>query len=157
MSRLVEITKVGDNYTVNPNASISEPHTARLITSLGGSTGRTLAEITSLDFDEDSELEFETFTTTSGTVGWKIVGTPTGMFSGVTSSDVTIYGLISVFRGSAIISENSGYGLDDDLSRISGLSLSEIYNIQYSKVIVYVNGDSIEFPCGLLMNPLQPE
>lgn len=116
-----------------------------------------MAEIESVDFAEDSELKFRTFITSSGTVGWEVEGTPTGIFSGVTTSDVTICALISVFRGSDIISENSGYGLDDDLSRISGLSLSEVYNIQYSRVIVHINGDYIEFPCGLLMNPLQPE
>ena len=159
MSRYVEISKneLTGKYNVNPDYTPAVAHKATIKTSLEGSSGQLLTEETSTDFAEDSEFSFRTFIKSDGTIDWEIGAGPTGIFEGLTKDKVTVCGLISVFRGSGIISQNSGYGLDDDLSQISGLDTSEVYNLQYTRIIVRIGQNSKEFKCGLSMNPLQAE
>lgn len=159
MSRYVEISKdeLTGKYNVNPDYTPAVAHKATIKTSISGSSGQLLTEETSSDFAEDSEFSFSTFIKSDGTVDWEIGAGPTGIFEGLTKDKVTVYGLISVFRGSEIISQNGGYGLDDDLSQISGLDTSNVYNIQYTRITVRIGQDSREFNCGLAMNPLQAQ
>ena len=114
----------------------SEYHTASIIITDFGED-KIIGSVTSSDINEDSTMKLSFSLDTEQGIIVPTIVTQTGIFESLTTEDFLVYGVISEFRGSAMYSTNQGYGIDFDISKVTGLMSGDVCNLQITGVNIY--------------------
>lgn len=84
--------------------------------------------------DENSEIHFE-IKLDSGHLEIEVTNA-TGIFDGISSSDIINKGVVSEFRGSAIYSADTGYEVVNDITVLDLEGESSVLNVEVCQVII---------------------